>query len=113
MSKQLDKELAKLTTYKVDENHYRIDKDATIRIIERHQYVIQLHDCLFDPNSLLAINWNKGRLPKCRFYKIDIIQILQNMIKVNAVGYNYNPMQVEDVFNGWFPLDDVDVISEI
>lgn len=113
MSKQLEKELARLNVYKIDENHYRLNRDATIRVLVDKCYVIQLHDSLFDPNSVLAVNWNRGVLPKCRFYKIDVIKIMQNMINVNGLGYNYNPMQVEDRFNGWLPLEEIDVLSEI
>lgn len=113
MSKQLENELARLNAFKVDTNHYHINKDATIRVLVDKCYLIQVHDSIFDANSILTVNWNRGVVPKCRFYKIDVIKVVQNMINVNGLGYNYNPMQVEDRFNGWLPLEEIDVLSEI
>lgn len=113
MSKQFDKELARLKVCKIDDHHFILNKDATIRVLEGKCYVIQLHDSLFDPNSILAINWNRGVLPRCRFYQIDVIQVMQSMIKINGLGYNYNPMQIEDRFSGWLPLEEIDVLSEL
>lgn len=117
MSERLDKELAKLKYAKVqkmEDNKYIIKKDTQIRVEENNCYLIELHNTIFDPNSILCSNWNNGRVPKCRYYLIDVNKMMANMIRVSGVGYNeIECTNMLDNWYGWLPLSEIDVIKKV
>ena len=117
MSKKFLDELSKLKyskIEKIDENHFFIKKENKIRLEVDNCYLIELSDSLFTPNTILSSNWNKGNVPKCKYYQVDVQQLLANMVKVAGVGYDSKDcITIKDNWYGWFPVDEVTVIKKL
>lgn len=117
MSKRLLDELSKLKYSKleqIDNNHFIIKKENKIRLELDNCYLIELSNSLFIPNSILSSNWNKGKLPLCRYYQVDVQQVMANMVKVAGVGYDSQDcVKVKDNWLGWFPIDEIKVVKKL
>ena len=113
MSRALERELLKLNAEKIGDNQYIIRKDTTIHIEEDKCYVVELKNTCYDPNSLVTLNWNRGVVPKCRYYNIDVLKIVATMVQVNGFGYNLSPTQIEDKFLGWLPISEMNVLQKL
>lgn len=117
MSERLDKELQKVkyaNVIKLENGNYLIKKETKIRVVENKCYLIKLNDSIFNANSIINVNWNGGRIPKCRYYQVDVNTIMSNMFKVTGIGYNEQEcIAMLDNWWGWLPLDEIEVIKEI
>lgn len=104
---------ADLSNFDKESNTYYIKKKTSIRLLENHCYLVKLNQSIFD-NSLLASNWNNNQLPPNEYLKIDISQIMGNMIKVNSIGFDFdNNIDLNKSWQGWLPSNEIEVISEI
>ena len=57
-------------------------------------------------------NWNKGIPPKHNFLKVEVLQIMGKMIKVNSIGYDYiNQRDTSDLWEGWLPRKAIKIIE--
>ena len=113
MSTQLENELAKTNAIKLNDTCYKIEQNKSIRIDVSKCYLVELKDTMYKADTIIAINWNRGIVPKCRYYIVDVLNKVSSMIKVNGVGYNTDPSKIEDNFQGWFPLTEIKIISEM
>ena len=117
MSKRFDEELSKLTyasLEKIGQNEYYIKRNLDIRLEENNCYLLQLDSILLNVDSALATNWNKGKAPKCKYYKVEVDTIMGNMIKVVGVGSNdISFIEVIDHFYGWLPIDNIKVLEKV
>ena len=118
MNKIIKEQLKRITKAKVEfddsTTHILIKKDVKISPEIGKSYLIHLHNSITHPNetSVLACNWNHNIVPKSDYYVCTIIQKMGNMIKINGqsfnnISYSFN----EDVFNGWLPLNEIDILE--
>ena len=80
-------------------------------------YIVELADYLINPGEIVSfhINWNQGRVPKSKYLKVCISQLMGKMIKVDGIGFNPKSNEdLEDFYtNLWLPSNDVKIIKEI
>lgn len=99
-----------------DEENYRyfIPKKSSIRILVNREYLVELSREALDPNSILNINWNKGKCPKDKYYKISVNDIKGKAIKVDALAFDYiNNKDINRVWSGWLDTKSVSAIKEL
>ena len=118
MNKLIEKELnklkiAKLSAYDELKHSFFIPKHTESDLKENHCYIIKLEDCLLE-DSTLADNWNKGTKPPTKYLQVEISKIMANMVRVNAIDYNYETKSsTNKVWNGWLIKDNLEIIDEI
>lgn len=118
MNKLIKKELnklkvAKLGAYDEKTHSFFIPKHVELKLLENHSYILKLDDSLLE-DSTLADNWNKGTKPPSKYIKAEINQIMANMIKINAIGYNYDTnTDLNKFWTGWIIKDRFEIIKEI
>lgn len=77
-------------------------------------YLIKLKDnVLYDKDSVLAINWNKGNLPIHNYIKIYVSQTMGKMIHVDGLYHNFETGEdYKEMWSGWLNIDDIILISK-
>lgn len=81
-----------------------------------HAYLIYIEDYIIHepPGFQLSSNWNKGTCPKYSYYRVQVIQIVGKMYKVQGVGYN---PETDDTYPegwmGWLPEKGFHIKKEI
>ena len=95
-------------------NTIYIPKSDNIVIEKNKSYLIELNDSLLVNNgdTLLQYNWNKGKIPTHKYYKIDVINILGKM--VDCVGIAYDPntnIDLMDYWQGYFPISKIKILE--
>lgn len=95
MNKLIKKQLQSLRSVKVDfdDNTTQIIIPKTLEISPEALnkgdiYLIELNDLALNPvsNSTLASNWNAGKVPKYKFYKVELVDIMKDMYKFNGIA---------------------------
>ena len=104
--------IADLTNFDELNNTYLIPKINAIKIKENVAYLIKLKPEFFQ-NEVLKTKWNNNTLPKQSYLKADILNIMQNMIKVMAVEYDAINHVDCGYWNGWLSLSEIDIISQL
>ena len=115
---RLEKELKMLrfaNVNKIEDGHYSISRKQSVRLEEDVCYLVKLKDSMFNQDSLLVSNWNRGLIPKARYYQIEVQKIMgDTMIKVVGIGYNEDTcINIVDNFSGWFPISEIEVIRKL
>lgn len=119
IKEQLEKcEVADIPSLKEDPLNISIPKKSKNKRFQLNKcYIIELDDYLINPNSMVSfhINWNQSRVPKSKYLKVCIIQIMGKMIKIDGLGYNIEvDCDLNDIYNDmWLPSQDVRIIKEI
>ena len=120
MNKFIEEELKKCKVADIE-----ILSDTEILIKQRKKtelqlnnyYIIELENYIIHPNInfTLAENWNKGIIPKSKYLKCMIIQIMGKMIKIDGSGYDIeNNNDLNDVYLGlWLPMAGVKIIKQL
>ena len=109
---------AKLPKYNDKTLHLIISKlNNVIKTFELNKcYLIKVEPYIVNPYEGFTLhdNWNKGTHPLNEFMKIEVIQIMGNMIKVNSVGYNnIENKDTNNVWVGWLPIKSTHIIEEL
>lgn len=80
-------------------------------------YIIELSDYIINPSDIVSfhINWNQGRVPKSKYLKVCVSQMMGKMIKVDGIGFDINSnVDLNDSYAGlWLPAKDVKIVKEI
>lgn len=78
--------------------------------IPGHYYLIEIEDYVINepPQYTLSSNWNKGTKPPEHRMKVDILQIMGKMVKINGIGDN-----TDITWEGWLPLKSFKVLKEL
>lgn len=122
MNEKIKKQLARCVEAEIpafddDTREITVRKKKTIKLEEDFIYIIEIgHTTRFPPiTSTLAENWNSGSIPSHKYYKCDVNKIIAGqMIKVTGVAYDLdNKKDLDDVWSGWLPLNDIKVIERI
>ena len=78
-------------------------------------YLIELSDDLLGPqvNSTLASNWNNGNIPRYKYYKVELLDKMNNMYKFNGIAYDHGVDLYNENWYGWFPESKFKIIEKI
>lgn len=79
-------------------------------------YVIELENYIINPPQTftLADNWNNGSVPKRKYYKCEISQVVGKMVKIIGCGYDPDTdTDFSDVWEGWVPQNGIKLIKEL
>lgn len=113
VKEQLSKvQFADLSNYDRENNIYHIPHTNQIKLKVNHSYLIKIKESIIN-NDILKINYNEGKVPDIGSYIIDIISILNKIIKVNAVKYDEEEEKETNVWwSGYISLNDIEIIKE-
>ena len=109
--------VADLPSYDEATTHMIIPKKEghiTSDFILNKCYIIQLENYIVKPfeGFTLHDNWNKGIPPKHNFLKVEILQIMGKMIRVNSIGFDWQTKQdINDVWEGWLPRKGIKILE--
>lgn len=112
MSKVIKDQLNKVraVNIKFDDNTTKIMIPKTDKINNNilnigDYYLIELEDFILNPpsNSTLSSNWNSGKVPKYKYYKVELIDKMSNMYKFNGIAYENGENLFAENWFGWFP----------
>ena len=78
-------------------------------------YVLQLpNDIIGNPQSVLAVNYNKGSYPIHEFYTAYITNAMGSLIHVVATGYDpLTKMSLNDTWTGWLDTSALRQIAKV
>lgn len=79
-------------------------------------YIIELSDSILTPSdgSTLANNWNRGTVPKYKYYKCEITKIVGNMVCILGYGIDTITKQdTADLWEGWVPQTGIKLLQEL
>lgn len=117
MNKLIEKELnnckiANLPAFNENTTNLTISKGirniSDVKFEKGRYYRIQLADYLIHPNDNLILHtqWNKGIIPKDKIMNVQILEVMGNkMIKILGTGSS------NSMWEGWLPVDSVDILN--
>lgn len=79
-------------------------------------YLLQLEEYIVNPppDFSLHTNWNKGSIPKSRFYQAEITKIVGKMVFITGMGYDMTTNSAtSDSWAGWVPQKGIKLLKEI
>lgn len=79
-------------------------------------YLISVEDyILYPPEGFtLHSNWNSNKIPVDKIMKIDVLNRMGKMIKVNSIGYDMkNHKNTGNVWIGWLPEESIKIIERL
>ena len=118
MNKLIKQQLEQVTVTKIkySDTDTEIFIPKTIKVLNSsvakgEYYIIKLLDNVIHPaeNSVLASNWNNGKVPNYDMYTVEILDNIGNMIKINGVA-NIDPT---DNFYGYLPIDGFEIVKKL
>lgn len=107
-------EILKSAIYNPDTDTYFLPKRTTIKLEQGKAYIVELDDILLQENGdyVLQFNWNKGKTPTEKYYKIDVINIIGKMIQVVGIAYDWeNKIDLNSFWNGYLPKERLKVLE--
>ena len=116
MNKLIQAQLEKVTVTDIsyDDNTTKIIIPKTIKLNNKSLtvgscFAITLSDVLLrmPSNSTLAVNWNGGNVPASKKYMIEVLDKMNNMIKVNGAPIGISAPN----FRGWIPLEYIESVD--
>lgn len=119
MKEQLNKcEVADIPSFDDNTLELVIPKKSKEKNFQLNKYyIVELADYLVNPGEIVSfhINWNQGRVPKNKYLKVCVSQLMGKMIKVDGIGFDpKSNKDLEDFYtNLWLPSNDVKIIKEI
>lgn len=113
IKEQLSKvQFADLSNYDAVTKTYHIPKVNQIKLKANHSYVIRLKESAPD-NDVLRVNYNQGRVPELGSYLIDVISLLNRVVKVNAVKYDEQRRSTTNIWwSGYLAISDMEIVKE-
>lgn len=122
MNSVIKKQLDKVRSVKInyDDSVTKIFIPKTLQIIPEalnvgDVYIIRLSDNILNPtsNSTLASNWNSGKVPKYKIYKVELLEVINNMYKFNGIAIDCGKEIYSESWFGWFPKEQFEVIEKV
>lgn len=120
MNKHIKNQLLKVKSCKInlDGNETTIVIPKTTEIIHNalnkgDVCLIKLNKKLLQPsiNSTLETNWNAGRIPKYEYYKVELLDIINNMYKFTGIAVDNNTELFNESWFGWFPEEFFEIVE--
>ena len=122
MNKIIKKQLEKITSCNIsfDDNTTTIFIPKTTKIIQEallknSTYIIKLNNKALTPlqNSTLVSNWNNGKIPNHEYYKVELLDVINDMYKFNGIAVENGIDISNENWYGWFPKDYFEVIEKV
>ena len=122
MNKIIENQLKNLKSVRVnfDSNTTQIVIPKTTEIISEalikgQVYLIELDQYLLEPllNSTLASNWNFGKVPTHKVYKLEFLDKMGNMYKFSGIPVENGQDIYSEEWFGWFPEGKFKVIEKL
>ena len=120
IKKQLDKcKVAQIPDYDDTTTQLFIPKGSVLNITpyQVHKcYLVELAEWIIHPteDSTLAANWNKGSIPKSKYYQAEISQTMGKMVRITGCGVDTaTGLSNGDVWEGWIPQQGIKIINEL
>lgn len=79
-------------------------------------YLVELADYILNPSqdNLLSSNWNRGTVPKYKYYKCEILKLMGKMICILGCGVHpVTGQDTSDLWEGWVPQAGIKLIQEL
>lgn len=79
-------------------------------------YVVELANFVLNPPQTMTVaeNWNGGRVPKYKYYKCEIAQVIGKMVKIVGCGYDIETdTDYAELWDGWVPQEGIKLIKEL
>ncbi len=120
IKKQLENcKVANIPDFDDTTTHLTISKGSVVNVSQYQVgrcYIVELADYVINPpeGSTLSSNWNKGTVPKYKYYKCEIVKIMGKMICI--LGYGFDPVTMRDtndLWEGWVPQQGIKLIQEL
>ena len=92
-----------------------LSEDMTVIQINKC-YLLALEDYIINPSPdfTLADNWNRGSVPKHKYYKAEIAQVMGKMVRICGCGYDpVTDTDTFDIWEGWVPQKGIKLIREL
>lgn len=100
----------------ISEYEYIISPSRPAKLEIEHYYIIKLKNYIINPpdNFTLSTNWNKGVVPKSEYLRCVIVQLLGDMVRICANGFDVvNNCDLNDSYvDLWLPKEGFDIIME-
>lgn len=83
-------------------------------VVVGNYYLIEVENYIINPfdGFDLHIKWNHNIVPKDKYMKCEILQVMGKMIKINSLGYNYlEDKDTNNVWEGWLPRKSFKIIK--
>ena len=122
MNKQIKEQLNKITATRINYNEgdEKIVIPKTTKYLNESikkdiLYLIEIFDFILNPdiNSTLASNWNNGKVPKYKYYKVELVERAGNMVKLNGIAVADDKDLLTEGWYGWLPLDGFKIIGVV
>lgn len=120
IKEQLSKcEVAVIPPFDDDTAHIVVQKQDKVEITSyslQKCYLIELSDSILQPSEDVSfhINWNKGSLPRSKFYNAQVIQLVGSVVKITGIGIDgKSSIPTGDMWEGWLPKKDIKVVKEL
>lgn len=120
IKKQLENcKVANIPEFDDNTTHLIIPKGSVVNVSQYQVgrcYIVELADYVINPpeGNTLSSNWNKGTIPKYKYYKCEIVKIMGKMICI--LGYGFDPVTMRDtndLWEGWVPQQGIKLIQEL
>ena len=120
MNKLIKQQLQNLKSVKIEfnDNTTSIMIPKTMEVLPEalnkgDVYLIELEDFILNPlsNSTLASNWNAGKVPSHKLYKVEFLEKMNNMYKFNGIAVEDNQELYTESWFGWLPENSFTVIE--
>ena len=100
----------------LDQDTFYFPKRQEIKLVEDNYYLIRLKEEVLhpNPNSAYVVNWNQGSIPSNEYYQVDVVKILNDMIKVTGVAWD--PQTQSDsgsMWTGWIPVTGIEILRRL
>ena len=120
IKKQLEKcKVANIPDFTEDTRIIHIPKGSLLNVTQYQVgkcYVVELADYVVNPPEgyTLSSNWNKGTVPKYKYYKCEIVKIVGKMICILGCGFDHvHQVDTNDLWEGWVPQDGIKLLQEL
>lgn len=115
IKKQLEQcRVADLSRYDESTNTYFIPKFVETKVEVDKCYLIELDNVNMSSDSTISINFNSGRIPPSKYLKVDVVKVMNDLISVNAIGYDMaNKQDTNDVWSGWLSFSHLKILEEL
>lgn len=120
LKKQLENcKVANIPLFDESTEHISIPKGSVLNVTPYQVgkcYYVELADFVLNPpeGNTLSSNWNKGTVPKYKYYKCEIVKIVGKMICILGYGINSTTGQeTVDLWEGWVPQSGIKLLQEI
>lgn len=100
-----------------DTTHIQLTKggvNLADELQQDHCYLISVEDYIINPPQgfTLHTNWNNNVIPKHKFMKIDVLQLMGKMVKVNSIGFDMKThTDIREPWSGWLPRKSIKIIE--